>query len=296
RLGGGQVEGGRTPPGGRRAPVGQRAQHRDQVAQRLARGGAGRADRVPTLVRQVADLPLVRPQPGDPLTGERGVDRGVDPLRPVRLGRAPRRDPVHVTEPLAARSAGEDVEGVTGVEPAAGGCRHGHRHPTVSRAGVSPVPRTLYSVAGHRSVRVHRRAQEALMTTALQDVSLGGGGVSIVIVVALIAVAALVMGWKFRQEVLATSPGTSNMQAIGAAVQEGAQAYLQRQFRTLGVFAVLAFFLLMILPADDWGVRIGRSIFFLLGAGFSATIGYLGMSLATAANMRVADAARTSGP
>jgi K(+)-stimulated pyrophosphate-energized sodium pump len=133
------------------------------------------------------------------------------------------------------------------------------------------------------------------MTTALQDVSLGGGGVSIVIVVALIAVAALVMGWKFRQEVLATSPGTSNMQAIGAAVQEGAQAYLQRQFRTLGVFAVLAFFLLMILPADDWGVRIGRSIFFLLGAGFSATIGYLGMSLATAANMRVAEAARTSG-
>jgi K(+)-stimulated pyrophosphate-energized sodium pump len=133
------------------------------------------------------------------------------------------------------------------------------------------------------------------MTTALQDVSLGTGGVSIVIVVALIAVAALVMGWKFRQEVLATSPGTENMQAIGAAVQEGAQAYLQRQFRTLGIFAVLAFFLLMILPADDWGVRIGRSIFFLLGAGFSATIGYLGMSLATAANMRVAEAARTSG-
>jgi K(+)-stimulated pyrophosphate-energized sodium pump len=133
------------------------------------------------------------------------------------------------------------------------------------------------------------------MTTVVQDVSLGGGGFTIVGVVVLIALAALVMGWKFRQEVLATSPGTANMQAIGAAVQEGAQAYLQRMFRTLSIFAVLAFFLLLVLPADDWGIRAGRSIFFLVGAGFSAAIGYLGMSLATAANMRVAEAARTSG-
>ena len=129
----------------------------------------------------------------------------------------------------------------------------------------------------------------------MQDVDLGGGDLSVVVVVLLIAVAALVMGWKFRGEVLRTSPGTAGMQAIGAAVQEGAQAYLRRQFRTLGVFGVIAFFLLMVLPADDMGIRIGRSIFFVLGAVSSALIGYLGMSLATAANMRVAEAARTSG-
>ena len=49
--------------------------------------------------------------------------------------------------------------------------------------------------------------------------------------------------------------------------------------------------LLLALPADDIGVRIGRSVFFLVGAGFSATVGYLGMSLAVRANLRVAAAA-----
>ena len=124
------------------------------------------------------------------------------------------------------------------------------------------------------------------------NIDFGAGEYSIVIVVALIAVAALVMGLKFRQEVLATPPGTPKMQEIGQAVQEGAQAYLQRQFKTLAIFVVIAFVLLFALPADDTAVRIGRSVFFLLGAGFSAGIGYLGMNLATAANMRVAEAAR----
>ena len=52
------------------------------------------------------------------------------------------------------------------------------------------------------------------------------------------------------------------------------------------IFVVLAF-----LPADDWEVRIGRSIFFLFGAGFSACVGYFGMNLAVKANLRVASAA-----
>jgi len=78
-------------------------------------------------------------------------------------------------------------------------------------------------------------------------------------------------------------------------VQEGASAYLTRQFRTLGIFAAVAFVALLALPADDIGVRIGRSLFFLLGAGFSAAIGYLGMSLAVQANLRVAAAANTVG-
>ena len=121
---------------------------------------------------------------------------------------------------------------------------------------------------------------------AVVDVS--GGNLVLVIVVALIALGALGMAWMFRQEVLAAGEGTDNMKNIAQAVQEGANAYLTRQFRTLGVFAVVAFFLLLALPADDIGVRIGRSIFFLLGAGFSAAVGYLGMSLAVRANLRVA--------
>ena len=128
---------------------------------------------------------------------------------------------------------------------------------------------------------------------AVVDVS--GGNLVLVIIVALIALGALGMAWMFRQEVLAAGEGTDNMRNIAHAVQEGADAYLQRQFRTLAIFAGVAFFALLALPADDAAVRIFRSVFFLMGAGFSATVGYLGMSLAVRANLRVAAAANTEG-
>ncbi|HSE09158.1 MAG TPA: sodium-translocating pyrophosphatase [Nocardioidaceae bacterium] len=127
------------------------------------------------------------------------------------------------------------------------------------------------------------------------DVSLSGSNQTLIIVVGVIAVIALAMAMMFRGQVLAAHDGTENMKKIGQAVQEGASAYLTRQFRTLGVFAVLAFALLFVLPADDAAVRIGRSVFFLVGAGFSATIGYMGMWLAVRANVRVASAAREHG-
>jgi K(+)-stimulated pyrophosphate-energized sodium pump len=134
------------------------------------------------------------------------------------------------------------------------------------------------------------------MTGITPDVvQLSGGNLVLVIVVLLIALGALGMAYMFRQEVLAAGEGTDNMKNIAHAVQEGANAYLQRQFRTLAIFAAVAFFALMLLPADDWGVRIGRSIFFLLGAGFSACVGYFGMSLAVRANLRVAAAANEEG-
>jgi len=126
---------------------------------------------------------------------------------------------------------------------------------------------------------------------ATSDVSLEGGNTTVVIVVAVIALVALAMASVFRQQVLAADEGTENMKEIARAVQEGASAYLTRMFRTLAVFAVAAFALLFVLPGDA-EIRIGRSIFFLVGAGFSAAIGYLGMSLAVRANVRVAAAAR----
>jgi K(+)-stimulated pyrophosphate-energized sodium pump len=124
------------------------------------------------------------------------------------------------------------------------------------------------------------------------DLQLTGTNLTLVIVVAAIAVISLAMGVYFRRQVLAADPGTEKMQEIGAAVEEGAQAYLARQFKTLSVFVVLVFGLLLLLPADTAGVRWGRSGFFILGAVFSALIGYLGMSLAVKANVRVASAAR----
>jgi len=125
--------------------------------------------------------------------------------------------------------------------------------------------------------------------------TLTGTNLTLVIVVAVIAVLALSMGVVFRRQVLAADPGTAKMQEIGDAVEEGAHAYLARQFKTLSVFVVIVFFLLLSLPADTAGIRWGRSGYFLLGALFSASVGYFGMSLAVKANVRVAAAANDSG-
>ncbi|MQA61945.1 MAG: sodium-translocating pyrophosphatase [Actinophytocola sp.] len=130
---------------------------------------------------------------------------------------------------------------------------------------------------------------------ALADSTLSGGDYGIVAVVAVIALAALGVGYVLLKEVLATGQGTEKMQEIAKAVQEGAAAYLKRQRNTLVVFGAVVFVLLLFLPAEGWGERIGRSLFFLVGATFSFSIGYLGMWLATQANLRVAAASREEG-
>jgi K(+)-stimulated pyrophosphate-energized sodium pump len=128
-----------------------------------------------------------------------------------------------------------------------------------------------------------------------QGVTLAGSNLTLVAVIAAIAVAALAMAFLFRSQVLAADEGTDNMKKIARAVQEGAAAYLGRQFRTLSWFVVIVFLLLFLLPADNGAIRIGRSAFFVVGAVFSAAIGYLGMNLAVRANVRVAAAARDAG-
>jgi K(+)-stimulated pyrophosphate-energized sodium pump len=126
-------------------------------------------------------------------------------------------------------------------------------------------------------------------------VSVSGGNLTLVVIVAVIALLALaVAGWLVR-EVLAADQGTQRMREISQAVQEGAAAYLRRQFRTLGVFVFVIFFVLLLLPADTTVVRWGRSVFFVAGALFSALTGFTGMSLTVRGNLRVAAAARASG-
>ncbi len=128
---------------------------------------------------------------------------------------------------------------------------------------------------------------------AADTLGVTSGDKTIVIAVGVVAIIALVIAFVLRASVLAAGTGTPKMEEISEAVQEGAAAYLGRQFRTLSVFVVIVFLLLFVLPADSWSERLGRSIFFLVGAVFSATIGYLGMWLATRANVRVAAAANT---
>ena len=119
-----------------------------------------------------------------------------------------------------------------------------------------------------------------------------GANLNITYVVLAISLLALAIAWVLRAQVLAASEGTEKMREIAEAIQEGAAAYLARQFRTLSYFVGIVFFLLFALPADTTSIRIGRSLFFLMGAGFSALVGYNGMWLAVRANVRVAEAAR----
>jgi K(+)-stimulated pyrophosphate-energized sodium pump len=128
-----------------------------------------------------------------------------------------------------------------------------------------------------------------------QGVEFSSSEYVVVSVVAVIALIALAIGVFLRQQVLRADEGTQNMRDIGRAVQEGASAFLQRQFRTLAPFIVVVFLVLLALPADNWGERIARSIAFVFGALFSMSIGGLGMNLATKANIRVAAASNRPG-
>ncbi len=118
----------------------------------------------------------------------------------------------------------------------------------------------------------------------------------------LISLSALAFAYYLVREVLAAPEGTEKMKDIARAIQEGAMAYLNRQFTTVGVFLLIltvALFFVLPVPENavhgDLFIRFGRSLAFILGACFSAITGYTGMWLAVRANVRVANAARESG-
>jgi K(+)-stimulated pyrophosphate-energized sodium pump len=107
------------------------------------------------------------------------------------------------------------------------------------------------------------------------------------VVVALVAAAlAVVYGVVTSRQLLALSPGNARMQEISGAVQEGARAYLNRQYAVIAGIAVVLFVLLLIL--QDWEVAVG----FLIGGAASAAAGYIGMNVSVRANARVAESAR----
>jgi K(+)-stimulated pyrophosphate-energized sodium pump len=126
------------------------------------------------------------------------------------------------------------------------------------------------------------------------DITLKSSDITWLWVILGLSLVALAFAGYLVRQVLAADQGTPRMQEIAKAIQEGASAYLGRQFRTLIIFVVVLMFVLLGLPAHDMGIRIARSVAFVFGAGFSALTGYVGMSLAVRANVRTAAAARTS--
>jgi K(+)-stimulated pyrophosphate-energized sodium pump len=108
----------------------------------------------------------------------------------------------------------------------------------------------------------------------------------------LCAGAAIAYGLGLTYWLLQRPAGTERMQEIARAVQEGAAAYLRRQYSTIAVVAIVPFLLLGFYHKLGWGTAVG----FLIGAALSAAAGFIGMNVAVRSNVRTAEAARHGLP
>lgn len=110
-----------------------------------------------------------------------------------------------------------------------------------------------------------------------------------IIVAPIVGIIALIFAFYKANSIGKVNPGNERMKEIASYIEEGAMAFLKREYRALSIFVVALFIILAL--AINWQTAVS----FLLGAIFSALAGYAGMKVATKANVRTANSAMESG-
>ena len=111
-------------------------------------------------------------------------------------------------------------------------------------------------------------------------------------IAAAMGLAALILAFVYARQVMSADPGSDRMVELMDAIRQGAMAFLKREYQAIAIFvAVLAALIAVFLP---WG-RPWGAIAYVFGALLSASAGFIGMRIATAANARTAEAARRGG-
>lgn len=112
---------------------------------------------------------------------------------------------------------------------------------------------------------------------------------SMVYIAPIMAIIALVFAFALAAKVSKMDEGTDRMKEITLSIREGANAFLTAEYKILIIFAIILFILIA------FGINIVTAVSFIVGAIFSTLAGYFGMSVATKANVRTANAARIGG-
>ena len=124
---------------------------------------------------------------------------------------------------------------------------------------------------------------------------MSSGDITILLAVLATAILSVLFGIFLWFKVLKADPGSQKMQDVSAGIEEGALAYLSRQFRTMIIFVILLtiglYFMYKPIYADKPLLAVGIAVAFLMGVFASYIAGYVGMRLAVKANVRVANAA-----
>jgi K(+)-stimulated pyrophosphate-energized sodium pump len=158
----------------------------------------------------------------------------------------------------------------------------------------APVPAAVPTSLADKAPAEPEAKKEFHLFGFWNDSAYGLGEKISLIVVLGIAIAGLLYALWLVGQVIGADQGTERMREIGAAIRQGANAYLMRQFKAIIALMILLTGIIWATAESVQAVAVGRAAAFFMGATFSWLVGYVGMSLAVRGNLRVAAAARTS--